>query len=156
MLKSLLFLVCRAWYISRQWKSVVGTLFLSQRLDLLSWFYVYLLGLDLLSNLIHHLASSSFSVYAPKNCYTISSTHDITINGLWFTTLGGNYPWLVYLQLDSCHARTQEKSWQKGLNVSSWNRIVGWFWFTRFIAHPTKPSITVCYAFFQQQFQLLA
>lgn len=24
---------------------------------------------------------------------------------MWFTTLGGNYLWLVYLQLNSCHAR---------------------------------------------------
>ena len=56
-------------------------------------------------NLIHHLASSSFCSYAQKNCYTTSFTHDITINGLWFTTLGGNYLWLVCLQLNLCHAR---------------------------------------------------
>ncbi|MCR0415510.1 hypothetical protein MKC77_21490, partial [[Clostridium] innocuum] len=40
-----------------------------------------------------------------KNRYTTSFTHDITINGLWFTTLGGNYLWLACLQLNLCHAR---------------------------------------------------
>ena len=77
----------------------------SQVFDLLSWFYVYLLDFGLLGNLIHHLASSSFYAYAQKNCYITSFTHYITISGLWFTTLGGNYLWLVYLQLNSCHAR---------------------------------------------------
>ena len=42
---------------------------------------------------------------AQKNRYTTSFTHDITINGLWFTTLGGNYLWLACLQLNLCHAR---------------------------------------------------
>ena len=35
---------------------------LSKRLDLLSWFYVYLLGFGLHSNLIHHLALYQVSV----------------------------------------------------------------------------------------------
>ena len=85
-------------------------LFLSQRPDLLSWFYVYLSDFGLLCNLIHHLASSGFYSYARKNRYTTSSTHDITVNGLWFTTLGGNYLWLVCPQLNSCHARHTYKS----------------------------------------------
>ena len=80
-------------------------LFLSQHLDLLPWFYVYLLDFGLYNNLIHYLASSSFCSYVQKNRYTTSSTHGITANSLWFTTLGGNYLWLVYLQLNSCHAR---------------------------------------------------
>src|SRR5699024_4170425 len=37
-------------------------LFLSQRPDLLSWFYVYLLDFGLSSNLIHHLALYPVSV----------------------------------------------------------------------------------------------
>ena len=85
--------------------------------------YIYNIGVDLyngfnglrhrinwtyftvLDGLAHPLYSSSFCAYAQKNCYTTSFTHDITVNGLWFTTLGGNYLWLVYLQLNSCHAR---------------------------------------------------
>ena len=57
----------------------------------------------------HHLASSSFSAYARKNHYTTFSTHDITINNLPFTTLGGNYLWLIYFQLNSCHIRHAKK-----------------------------------------------
>ena len=63
----------------------------------------------MLGNLIHHLALSSFYSYAQKNRYITSSTHDITINGLWFTTLGGKYPWSVCLRLNSCHARHTQK-----------------------------------------------
>ena len=37
-------------------------LFLSQRLDLLFWFYVYLLGFSLLSNFTHHLALYQVSI----------------------------------------------------------------------------------------------
>src|SRR5699024_548453 len=48
---------------------------------------------------------SGFCSYARKNRYTTSSIPDITVNDLWFATLGGNYLWLVYLQLNSCHAR---------------------------------------------------
>ena len=36
--------------------------FVTQPLDLLSWFYVYLSDFDLLCNLIHHLASYPVSV----------------------------------------------------------------------------------------------
>ena len=36
--------------------------FVTQPLDLLSWFYVYLLDFDLFCNLIHHLASYPVSV----------------------------------------------------------------------------------------------
>ena len=36
--------------------------FVTQPLDLLSWFYVYLLDFDLFGNLIHHLALYPVSV----------------------------------------------------------------------------------------------
>ncbi len=53
---------------------------------------------------------SGFCSYARKNRYTTSSIPDITVNDLWFATLGGNYLWLVYLQLNSCHARHTKKA----------------------------------------------
>ena len=81
-------------------------LFLSQRPDLLSWFYVYLLDFSLLGNFIHTFSLiSGFCSYARKNRYSTSSILNITVNDLWFTTLGGKYLWLAYLQLNSCHAR---------------------------------------------------
>ena len=93
-------------------------LFLSQRPDLLSWFYVYLLDFGLICNLIHHLALyPGFCSYARKNRYTTSSILNITVNDLWFATLGGNYLWLVYLQLNSCHARhTYKKPFDVKMN----------------------------------------
>ncbi|WP_288208947.1 hypothetical protein, partial [uncultured Catenibacterium sp.] len=45
-------------------------LFPSQRLDLLSWFYVYLLDFGLLRNLIHHLALYQVSVRTLKGIAT--------------------------------------------------------------------------------------
>ena len=81
-------------------------LFLSQRPDLLSWFYVYLSDFGLLGNLIHHLALYPVSVRTLERIATpLSSILDITVNDLWFTTLGGNYLWSAYLRLNSCHAR---------------------------------------------------
>ena len=81
-------------------------LFLSQRPDLLSWFYVYLFGLRFVQQPYPPFSLiSGFCSYARKNRYTTSSILDITINDLWFTTLGGNYLWSVYLRLNPCHAR---------------------------------------------------
>ena len=57
-------------------------LFFSQRPDLLSWFYVYLLDFSLLRNLIHHLALSGFCPYVQKNYYTTSSILNIAVNDL--------------------------------------------------------------------------
>ena len=45
-------------------------LFLSQRPDLLSWFYVYLLDFGLYCNLIHHLALYQVSVRTLKRIAT--------------------------------------------------------------------------------------
>ncbi len=61
---------------------------------------------------------------AQKNRYTTSFTHDITVNGLWSTTLGGNYLWLVYLQLNSCHARHTKLKHplNKGVDCLWWSR----------------------------------
>ena len=53
---------------------------------------------------------SGFCSYARKNRYTTSSILNITVNDLWFATLGGNYLWLAYLQLNSCHARHTYKN----------------------------------------------
>ena len=80
-------------------------LFLSQRPDLLSWFYVYLLDFSLLGNFIHHLALYQVSVRTLERIATPlppSSTSLLTTCGSLHLR---KYLWLAYLQLNSCHAR---------------------------------------------------
>ena len=76
----------------------------SQVFDLLSWFYVYLLDL-VCSATLSTIQPHQISFRNLRFCHTTSSAHSITTNGLWFTTLGGKYPWLGFHQLDVCHAR---------------------------------------------------
>ena len=68
--------------------------FVTQPMDLLSWFYVYLSDFDLLCNLIHHLASYPVSVRKLADFATPLSPLGITAVGLQFATLGGKYPCL--------------------------------------------------------------